>query len=125
MRRATKRRAKGSRSRASSPAPRPSRSSGIGIGKQADQAVGEADAGAAVERARAAIAVDESVAAGIARIARKAREFPGVAQAQIESLAGDRVQGLRGVADGEAVRPCFARAGSAAPAGMRCARPLR
>ena len=37
-------------------------------------------------------------AARVARIARQASELPRVAQAQVESLAGDRVQGLRRVA---------------------------
>ena len=73
----------------------------VGVGKQSDQAVGELDAGAAVQRARAAIAVDKTVAAGLARIAREAGEFPRVAQTEVESLPGDRTdaRSMQGLCD--------------------------
>ena len=74
--------------------------------EQPHQAIGEADDVAAIGGAPLAIALEPQSVAGIERVAllrasvgEHFSEAGGIAQAEIESLAGDRMQRLRGVAD--------------------------
>jgi hypothetical protein len=53
----------------------------------------------------AAIALQHARVARILRIMQDLRQIPGIAQAEIQALAGDRVQRLRGIADEGCARP--------------------
>lgn len=67
------------------------------VRESADDLVGEQRAAVAVEAAAGGIGFE--AAAVDAVFEQHFSELPGVAQAEVETLAGDRVQRLRGVAD--------------------------
>ena len=95
------------------------------VGEHAHQEIGEADATEHVDAPAARVGTQHGRAADLARrgVAAQARQFPGVAQADVEPLPRDRMQRLRGVADahhavgrlaaavGEPQREGLARAG--------------
>src|ERR1700693_5410719 len=74
-----------------------------GIREYPHQKVGEPDPGVAVDTAPAGIASEKTGRADffLRYIKQHLSQFPRVAQAEIESLAGYRVQRLRGVSDRE------------------------
>ena len=67
------------------------------VGEAADDLVGEESAALAVEAAAGGV-VGETAAVD-AVFEQDFSQLPGVAEAEVEALAGNRVQGLRGIAD--------------------------
>ncbi len=75
---------------------------GQAAAEAAHQRVGETSRREAVQRPAAGVAGQYVGIAGVLRFSDRFHQFPGIAQGKVESLAGDRVQGLRGVAEPDA-----------------------
>ena len=94
MRRAKNRRGAGKISSAVSAAP------AKGFAKKgACKEIGNSDRRAGVDGAARGEVAQQGGVPGIGRIAHDPCQVPGVAQAEVQALPGNRVQGLRGVAD--------------------------
>ena len=69
-----------------------------GAEEPAGEKIGDAHGRRSVEASARGVACERRRVAGIGRSAQDLRQLPGIAQAEVEALARDRVQRLRGVA---------------------------